>query len=300
MHKYWGFGLNISSQIEFPELLPSDFTAADVTITIGKTPETLEGETVIKRAYSWLTDDEYLLNLKTVARYYATRGEKIVVEPLPGIDEHSVRLFLLGTVIAAILYQRGQIPLHASAVVKDGKLVLFTGNSGAGKSTLIANLASRGYVIFTDDICVLRHTTGSTDVLGTASYPMVKLWEDAIEQLGNTQFNKEFKIRPKLPKYGQFFYDRFSAESLPVDKLFILAPQNSAGEISIDKLPPMEAFREIEKQAYRNQLIANTKLRGLHFSLLSQISNNIPVYKVTRPLSGTNVDLLSDAIEKLL
>jgi hypothetical protein len=299
MYKYWGFGLNITSEIKFPELLPTDFTVADMTIAVGKTPEKLESETAIKRAYSWLTDDEYLLHLKTVGRYYAAHGNKIVVEPVPGIDEHSVRLFLLGTVIAAILYQRGQIPLHASAIVKDGRLVLFAGNSGAGKSTLIASLAKRGYVIFTDDICVLQHSSGNTEVLGTASYPMVKLWEDAIGQLDNEQFNKDFKIRPKLPKYGQFFYDKFNSKSLPVDKLFILSPQNNAGDISISKLPAMEAFREIEKQAYKNQLISNTKLRGLHFSLLSQISGSLPVLKVTRPLTGTNVELLSDAIEKL-
>ncbi len=300
MYKYWGFGLNILSEIEFPELLPASFEHPDVTIAIGTTPETLKGDNVIKRAFSYISGSEYLLHLKTVGKYHAANGDKIIIEPLPGVDMQSVRLFLLGTVFAATLYHRGNIPVHASAVLKDGRLVLFAGNSGAGKSTLIAQLATNGHKIFTDDICVLHFDLQSNAIMGTASYPMMKLWEDAIEQLDKGTFNKDFKIRPKLPKYGQFFYESFNAGSFPVEKIFILSPQNGAHTITVDKLEPLESFREIEKQAYKNQLIATTKLRSLHFSLLTQITTRLPVFKITRPLTGTNVELLSAAIEKLL
>jgi hypothetical protein len=301
MHKYWGFGLNIVSEIEFPELLPSDFTEADVTVTLGKMPEKLEGEIVVKRAFSCLTKDEYLLAVKNVCKYYVGYGNKIVAEPAPGIDDLSIRLFLLGTVMAAVLYQRGDIPLHASAIEKDGRLILFAGNSGAGKSTLLACLATRGYNVFTDDVCVMQHSTPENkQILGTASYPMIKLWEDAISKLDNDIFTRDFKVRPQLPKYGQFFYDTFNPQTLPVDKIFILSPQNTADEIRINKLDGVDAFRQLEKQAYKYTLISSTKLRVLHFSLLSQLANNVEVFEVIRPGHGTNVELLSDALEKVL
>ena len=120
MYKYWGFGLHIASEIEFPELLPAEFSEADLTIALGKTPDALQGEVVKKKAFSTIGKDEYLLVMKNICRYYASFGSSLVVEPLDGIDEQSVRLFLLGTVMAAVLYQRGSIPLHASAIVKDG------------------------------------------------------------------------------------------------------------------------------------------------------------------------------------
>jgi hypothetical protein len=297
MYKYWGFGLHIFSEIEFPELMPGDFEIADVTITLGTTPEKLEGEVVTKKAFSSLNKDEYLLRLSKVGTYYASYGNKIVVQPLPGVDEHSIRLFLLGTIMAAIIYQRGNIPLHAAAIIKNGKLILFAGNSGAGKSTLLATCATKGYEIFTDDICIVQQAPNDT-IVGTASYPMLKLWDDAINKLDSDRFNRDFKVRPKLPKYGQFFYHDFNTLSLPIAKVFILFPWDNEDAISVNRLVTIAAFKELQKHAYKGQLISDTKLRGLYFSLLGQMTNHIPISLVRRPLHGSNVEALFDELEK--
>lgn len=45
------------------------------------------------------------------------------------------------------LGQRRYLLLHASAVERDGKVLLMTGESGAGKSTLAALLMTRGWQI---------------------------------------------------------------------------------------------------------------------------------------------------------
>jgi hypothetical protein len=302
MHKYWGFGLRIASEIEFPELFPFDFSDADVTINFGKVPQRLESDDVVaKRAFSSVSKDEYLLNIKSICKYYAGFGNKIIAEPEPDIDEHSLRLFLLGTVMAAILYQRDSIPLHSSAIIKDNKLILFAGNSGAGKSTLLASLATKGYQIFTDDICVIKQDINANRIAaGAASYPMIKLWEDSIAKLDDDLFTRDFKIRPKLPKYGQFFYDVFNTNWYPVDKIFILHAQNSADKIQVRQLTSVEAFKKLEKQAYRYQLITNTKLRMLHFSLMSQMVTQSPVYEVGRPAHGSTIELLFDALQNLI
>ena len=298
MHKYFGFGLFIASEIEFPELLPSDFTDADITISLGKTPETLLGDVQVKRTFSSINKYEYLANIRNICNYYVCYGNKIIVEPVPGVDQQSIRLFLLGTVMAAILYQREEIPLHASAIVKNGKLILFAGNSGAGKSTLLARLMTKGYDVFTDDVCVLKQDVqGGSSISGTASYPMMKLWDDAIAQLDTDQYNMDFKVRPELPKYGQFFYDSFNLEPLPIDKIFILSPKNDVDDITVTPLFDSRAFRQLEKQVYKYNIISHTELRTLYFSVLSQLTNQAQVFEVTRPLGGTGVELLSDALE---
>lgn len=300
MFKYWGFGLHIASEIAFPELLPALSGETDITIAYGKTPQRLEGAEVKKRPFSSIGKDEYLLNIKNVCKYYVSHGTSIIVEPTEGIDENSIRLFLLGTVMAAAIYQRGSIPLHASAIVKDGQLIIFAGHSGAGKSTLIAHLASRGYEIFTDDICVMHHVMpGQKGVYCTASYPMIKLWADTITELDNGQFTRDFKIRPELPKYGQFFYDKFNTSSLPIGKIFILAPNGAADHIKVKKLEAIQAFKQLEMQAYKHQLITSTKLRGVHFTLLSELINSVDVYEVARPTGGTTVEQLGSIIEKM-
>ena len=293
--------MNILSQIEFPELLPKEFDKEDVTIEIGIIPLKPEGDDFVKRPFSYIAEKEYILNIRNVCRYYAANGSMIIAEPVPGIDEKSIRLFLLGTIMAAILYQRGSLPLHAAAIEKNGKLTLFAGKSGAGKSTLIALLASKGYSVFTDDICVMHQgTADKPGVYCTASYPMIKLWDDAITQLDGELYTREYKIRPELPKYGQFFFENFNSGQLPVEKIFIIHPVSVSDQIDVSKLSTMKAFKQLELQAYKNQIILSKKLRAVHFALLSQLTNNVPVYEISRPPIGTTTTQLYEAIKNLL
>ncbi len=301
MFRYWGFGLNILSQLEFPELLPKEFETADVTIELGTIPLKLDGDDIAERPFSSVGEKEYILNIKNVCKYYAGYGTKIIAEPEYGIDEKSIRLFLLGTIMAAILYQRGSLPLHAAAVIKNDKLIIFAGKSGAGKSTLTALLASKGYDIFTDDICVMHSgPAGKQGVYCTASYPMIKLWDDAINHLESSEYSRDYKIRPELPKYGQFFFENFSSNQLPIDKIFIIHPAGRSEKITVTKLTALESFKQLELQAYKNQLILSKKLRMVHFGLLSAITKEVPVFEIYRPAMGTNTKQLYEAIKNLL
>lgn len=299
MHKYWGYGLHILSEIEFPELLPADFEEADITISAGIVPQDLVDEGLIKKPFSQLTKDEYILNIKNVCRYYAGFGKTVIFEQDESSELLSVRLFLLGTIMAAILFQRGDIPMHASAIIKDGRLILFAGNSGVGKSTLLAGLSSLGYEVFSDDVCVLK-INQANEVTGTSSYPMIKLWEDALDKLDISDFNKDYKVRPEMPKFGQFFYKTFHKESIPLEKIFILSPQNTVGEVIINELPSISGFKQLEKQVYKFQLIGNTQLRAKQFSLLSKVASQAKIYEVLRPTRGSNVQILTQEIEKYL
>lgn len=58
------------------------------------------------------------------------------------------------------LGQRRYLLLHASAVERDGKALLMTGESGAGKSTLAALLMARGWRLMGDEFALLDPTTG--------------------------------------------------------------------------------------------------------------------------------------------
>jgi hypothetical protein len=58
----------------------------------------------------------FRLDVPGVARCRVEEGKNISIEPLPGSSPDKVRLFLLGSTMGALLYQRGFIPLHGSAV----------------------------------------------------------------------------------------------------------------------------------------------------------------------------------------
>lgn len=299
MYKYYGFGLNILSEIEMPEFIKGEFNEHDLQISLADVPDKLNDTNAINKSFSSFGDNEYLQNARDIAKYYASGGNSIKIMPYTGVDEKSIRVFLLGSPIAAILYQRGQVPLHASGILKDGKLIVFCGHSGAGKSTLLANLSKKGYTIFTDDVCVLSKKEDGK-VYGTASYPIIKLWEDSMNDLKSEKFNKEYRIRPELLKYGQFFHQDFLTGNFPISKIFILNSDNRHSEITCKAIDGMSGFKILEKQAYRYKFATGETLRNMHFSYMISLSTTVPIYEVNRPVKRIPVKALSEIIEQYL
>ena len=61
----------------------------------------------------------------------------------------------MGMNLQMALGQRRYLLLHASAVERDGRALLMTGESGAGKSTLAALLAARGWRLMGDEFALI-------------------------------------------------------------------------------------------------------------------------------------------------
>ncbi|MDX8394562.1 MAG: hypothetical protein R8K21_08285, partial [Mariprofundales bacterium] len=89
--------------------------------------------------------DNLWLNVPDIARFLISNGNSITVESAKNSDPQSIRLFLLGSCLGAILHQRGMLILHANAIRFDDGCVLFAGTSGQGKSTLAAAFHHRGH-----------------------------------------------------------------------------------------------------------------------------------------------------------
>ena len=140
---YFVFGLRVRSELALPELGPAGTLESDapvVTVRTGSAGPDIEKPSHVGPTFQVGMDD-YLLDVRNVARYRVRRGDEIVVEPAAGSTERDVRLFLFGTVLGALCHQRGLLPLHASAIVANGRAIAFSGHSRAGKSTLAAFFA---------------------------------------------------------------------------------------------------------------------------------------------------------------
>ncbi len=78
----------------------------------------------------------------------------VVASPAPAAGpEWEHRLACIA--VPLLLAERGQLALHASAVLDDGSAVAFAGMSGRGKSTTAAALATAGYPVLAEDGCVI-------------------------------------------------------------------------------------------------------------------------------------------------
>lgn len=300
-YKYFGFGLCIQSQMEFPEFLPSSFEQEDIRIIIGRIPQKFDTYPDYNIVFSDVSEEIYYLNIPGVARYFVTNGKLVIIDPYSNSEEKTIRMFFLSSVMAALLVQRNQILLHASAIIHNDKLVLFIGSSGAGKSSIAAEMTKRGYSLFSDDICVLN--TGTDDdkpMTVYASYPMMKLWKKTIHALEDNRFSTSHKIRPNADKFGYFFHDIFKTKPLPVKKIFLLNPNPEQKGYESKKISGIEAFEWLSKNTYRAQFILDNKIQAIHFESISQLIRKTEMLMISRPLDEGDIKSFTDYTEKLI
>jgi hypothetical protein len=301
-HSYSGFGIRIQSDLALPELLEQDSDSPDLTIQLSHIPDAFFPSPPQTVPFAEFTPDEYRLLLPGVAKYRVQHGRMIEIEPINPEDMASLRLFLLSMVIPAALKQQGRILIHASAVLVNGRLDFFIGQSKAGKSSLAAALKQRGYRVFSDDVCVLHLPDPRGEVLAYASYPMMKLWEETVDELGDAGYRKEHRIRPQVSKFGQFFHGEFETGAYPVGKVFVLDPhEREDGAIySHNVLGGLDAFEKISRHTYRGQFVQSGEQRTIHLDLMSRLVRQARIVEIHRQKNKSTIDGLADYMVPLL
>ena len=295
MFFYWAYGLEIQSELEFPEMYPYAVKKPDLEIKFGKVPAVLTGPEVSAKEKFFISPTEYLIHLP-ICSYYVKEGASITIELKENADPPSVRLFLLTNAMAAVLHQRNKVALHAGAIQTEKGLVVICGESGAGKSTTISALQKKGYKIFVDDVLVLEKE--KENVLGVAAYPTLKLWDDTIEKLALGVIPEEQKLRESVNKYRLSFQEDFTIKTIPVYKLFYLRKEEANTIIEVIKKDGLEAFKILYSQLYRTSMINNNQSKAILFERLNQLINQTGLFEVVRPTNGNSIEEIVQIIEK--
>lgn len=290
-YHYRLYGLTLQSAIEFPELVAVSASTGEADFTVQRGAVSSEGLDESKRLgpFLWASDDELLLIVPDVARYWVRDGNKIIVDPAEGIDEDSVRVFLLGSCIGALLHQRGYLVLHGNAVQVGDQCIVMVGNSGAGKSTLAAAFLRRGHPILTDDVCAVND---KGEVI--PGFPRVKLWHDAAKKLGITTDDLR-RIRPAMAKYDLPVAGQFCQMPLPIHAVFILSSHNG-DDFRLEQIHGMARFMPLSHHTYRKRYLDGMTPKGHHLKLLGQLAGRIKLFRITRPQTGFQIDALADLV----
>lgn len=293
LYLYVVYGLNVASEIECPELCPAFFSAIDINVRFGSVPEQIDNFTGCGVVYQ-TTPDTFLLNLTRVARYLVSNGNEITIEPVPDADEDAIRLFLLGSCFGALLFQRGLLPLHGSAIASPKGAVIFAGASGHGKSTLAGAFHHQGYQVLSDDVAAVTIKDGIPHIL--PSYPRLMLWADAVERLGVTSS----KLRPARAQMEKFHYrlDQPPLEhEYPLHAIYLLAPTNSS-TITITQLTGFDKIQKLNDNTYRSQFLTGMKLAETHFRQIAAVAQHARVALVARPDSSYQIEELVGLLQE--
>jgi len=287
---YHAFGLNISSELELPPLMTVEhIDQADVTIRRGGVSETGLTTTEKSTPFFQCAKDALWLHVPEIARFLVVDGCTITVDAIAE-DEQSIRLFLLGSCLGAILHQRGLLVLHANAIRFGDHCIVFAGASGQGKSTLAAAFHKLGHEILTDDVCAIN-----AEGCVAPGYPQLKLWNDTLARLEMDKADLH-KIRLQVEKFAYPIKNGFRQEPLPVKAVYILASHNR-DEFEFEEIKGMEKFQPLKNQTYRKGYLDGMALNAGHLKLCGSIAGKTRLVRITRPNHGFKLKELVEHIQ---
>jgi hypothetical protein len=169
--RYRAAGFTFDSEIAFSKLLVDPAPGhgpADILFRIGEPPPMGEGLTMQRKTFG----------------FTVVQGRRVVVSvsalARPGIVERTV----LSSGLNAVAYQRGLLPLHASAVGVGETCWALCGAVGAGKSTIAAALAQAGYPLLCDDLVIVHPDRDSSGPLVWPAVTRSKLTRHSVDLLG--------------------------------------------------------------------------------------------------------------------
>jgi hypothetical protein len=220
------------------------------------------------------------IRIDTVADFEVRAGKLITVWPAAGAAQKDIEIFLFGPVWATLCYQRGLLPLHASAILRDGGITAFAGHSGAGKSTTAALMHSLNYQLFADDILPIAFNENSEP--GAWPYlRRLKLRRDSILQLALTP---AAPVSERLDEEKYFVQPKFAADDKwsRLERLYLLEidPANSSN--SIDRIVGAEAIHALIDQTYHRDFIDFSGRFDDHLAFCTQLASKIVIYRLRR------------------
>ncbi|MEO5641663.1 MAG: hypothetical protein ABIQ98_07870 [Sphingomicrobium sp.] len=280
MHHYHAFGLRIESELALPELHPGDGGACDVSVRIATAAA---GE----RPTRWIegAGNRVILNLDDI-RFEVTDGKRILILAPPDTSQNDIRVWLMGTVMAALLNQRGYFALHGNMVaLPGGGAAAFSGTSGAGKSTIAGLLERDGFRVLGDDLCAIQLAPDGRPMIH-AGIPRLKLWGETLDLLGRPSGGLE-RVATSIRKFHVplgSHQEEGSLDPIALERIYLLDRSERPGEPLIQPLDGASAAGAVLANAFRwgiGQLVAGDGSRTQFDQALS-IARHARVFRLAR------------------
>jgi len=267
MFRYSAFGFTIHSELELPEL-PLGGDSPDVVIRIGTLPQ----------VEARVTMDEHRAFNTFAGAFRIVKGQQIIVDPLQGGDIAALRTVLTGRLMAFLLRQRGWLPLHASGVVIEGRVVLFLGASGSGKSTTAAAFYAHGYQTVTDDVAPVRVAAGKCLLRPAGS--RLRLLDDS-----RAAFRAKEPDAPEPPAQFQWDKQVFDVTRgklntlLAVERIYVLEYGEDFG---CERISPVQAVPLLGKNSFARHHQMTRPALEAHLRMCSRVAETVAISRLMR------------------
>lgn len=220
----------------------------ELALSEGDVPDRLDAPLAATPVHQ-IGADAFLLSLPMGLAFHYRRRAGTVFRRWPGVGDDAVALFFEGTVLGAIAWLNGLVPLRASAVLHGGKVHAFAGSAGAGKSTLAVALARRGMALCADEVLILDPEDPAR-IVALPAGDRAKLWGAALALTG---CDAGLAVRPGIDKFPVIDLPVAPRVPLPLDRLYFLE-SGAQGTPGIAAIPPSDRLERLASAWYRPQL----------------------------------------------
>ena len=312
--RYRFFGLTLASSFSLLERVAvSGNSTPDLTFTCtevesfpndwtGRSPtyispyHTREGESILRVYHQPAC---VVLHFTDTAEFYVW-PDRIVGYQLQRAYRYQVEMWLVGTVLALWLEQKGIPVMHASAVVVENHAVAFLASSTAGKSSLAAALMQCGYPLLTDNVLPITRCGGTC--LGQPGYPQMRLWPDQAEHFLGYFENLEL-VHPEASKrtvpVGPEGLGGFCGVTQPLSCLYIPHRRDSEADgtaIEISPVSPRDTMIELVRYSFLTRLLTAMGLQPQRLPSLAHIARQVPMRRVMYPSGLEHLPRVCEAI----
>ena len=283
----YAYGLGIQSYLPLPEL-PAWDGPSQVAIRLDDKVYT-EAEVSNRRGWLKLGREEAELYLKRIGLFRLRDGREVSIHPEPGTRESLLRLAVLGPVLAGLLFQRGRLVLHASAVEIGGEAVAFLGESGYGKSSLAAALAVRGHGIASDDVTPVALDEERACI--HPGLPRLKISLEVAAMLG-IDGSALVVLDPQIDERGWGCVHGISTQPLSLRRVYVL---DDGDRPEILPVSARDAMIELVRLSYPTC----TRHPGdvVHFQQCARLARQVAFFRLQRRDDLNSLSELADLVE---
>lgn len=284
------YDLNIESQLELPTAHVIAAQNTQVSIRYGAVNKEGLSKPMLTGFNYQASQNEFWLNIPGVARFRVAKGQSITLDPEEGIDEDSIRAFLLGICLPILLKQRQLLIIPGFALQRTNFAIGFVGVPGTGLSMLQGLFYKCGNSFLGGNFFALNSEG--------AILPGLAQLEFGSQIAAALQLDSQClkPIRPGMKHYMILLMQETQPAPIPLGIVYILQPYKQT-KITFTTI------NNINKQAYlQNLATINNMSANLWHNYTQEESvpidcNNIQIVCINLPVTGLKLQQLVDAID---
>lgn len=289
---YHFYGYRLQSEIPLSTLAAMDTDGApEIVLRLGDVMSHVD-HPLWTSPFLEINQDKNVLAKVGSLRFHISSGSEIVLRLPAAGDSSEVETHLSSLVAGALLHQRGDLALHASAVNIHGAAIALSGASGQGKSTLASVFALAGYPLISDDVCRVQFS--GDRVMVFPGPPRIRLWPDMARAIGKNpddlavgRADHPKRLLTDLPR---------TTDAKPLCALIRLVVDPRLDKPMMERITGPASVMPMDDLLYRTRLGRRMGRAVPLFRNLMQLGSMVPVFRLKRPDGPPDLQRLIDLV----